>query len=292
MRVISENSHDRFRIETMTPREAEQMVLWEQQEGWNPGFHDAATFYAANSNGLFAGRINNRMIGCGSVLAYDDDFAFFGLYIVAREFRSQGYGVAITRRRREYAGDRIIGLDGVISNVTAYTSAGFKAAYRTRRFHLEQEISAIPSGMDDMDIVPFKPDLLDRIASFDERFFPAWRRDFLTVWLNQYDAVVQVALSGHTVTGYIVLRPCVEGAKVGPLFAESPAVARALLLRASQVMGRYPVLIDMPEVNNSGLTLAAELNMKLVWETLRMYTRTPRELELGGIYGLTNLETG
>ncbi|MGY0218160.1 GNAT family N-acetyltransferase [Endozoicomonadaceae bacterium StTr2] len=292
MRVISENSKNRFRIETMTRQEAEQMILWEQQEGWNPGLYDAATFYAANSNGLFAGRLNSRMIGCGSVLAYDDDFAFFGLYIVAREFRSQGYGMAITRRRREYAGDRIIGLDGVISNVAAYSSAGFKAAYRTRRFHLEQEVSDLSISIEDMDIVPFRPDLLDQIASFDERFFPAWRREFLAVWLSQRDAIVQVALCGHTVIGYIVLRPCVEGAKVGPLFADSPVVARALLIRAAQLLGRYPVMIDMPEVNNSGLTLAAELNMKLVWETLRMYTRTPREIELGGIYGLTNLETG
>ncbi len=291
MRIMQESSDPHFRIEPMTRTESAQMISWVDQEGWNPGVDDAETFFKANIHGLFSGHIDGRMIGCGSAMIYDDEFAFFGLYIVVPEYRKKGYGMALTRRRLDYAGDRVVGLDGVIDNVEAYSQIGFKPAYRARRFQLgswahEQQ------QWDNIDITAYSPELLFDVADFDERFFPARRQAFLEVWLTQPQAVVSVARAGGKVTGYIVLRPCQQGAKVGPLFAESTTVAKALLLQAAQELQRFPIFIDAPEVNSRAMALAADLNMKLVWETLRMYTRMPREIELDGVFGLTNLETG
>ena len=291
MRVMQESLDPRFRIEPMTQAESIQMISLVEQEGWNPGAEDGQTYFRANPNGLFSGRIDGKMIGCASTMLYGDDFAFFGMYIVASDFRKQGYGMALTRRCLDYAGDRAISLAGVIKNVKAYSETGFKPAYRARRFQLGSGIHEV-QRREDIEIVGYHPALLNAVTDFDERYFPARRQSFLDVWLNQPRAITRVALTGGRVTGYIVLRPCLEGAKVGPLFAESATVARALLLLASQALQRYPVFIDVPEVNNRAMALAADLNMKLVWETLQMYTRMPREIELDGVYGLTNLEMG
>lgn len=208
-----------------------------------------------------------------------------------------------------YIGDRAIGLNGVIDHVGIYPDTGiqkvdfksayltrcfkktgFKPVYRTCRFQLKKELSKCQ--WDDSNITIYRPELLATIADFDQRFFPARRQSFLNVWLSQPQAVVRVAWDNDNVTGYIVLRPCHQGAKVGPLFAESIVVAKALLLEALHELQRFPIYIDMLEVNSRAMALAADLNMKLVWETLRMYTRMPREIELDGVFGLTNIETG
>ena len=53
------------------------------------------------------------------------------------------------------------------------------------------------------------------------------RESFLRAWLANPDAVSLAAVVGGRLTGYGVVRKCVTGYKIGPLFADDPAVADA-----------------------------------------------------------------
>ncbi|NTW99639.1 MAG: GNAT family N-acetyltransferase, partial [Geobacteraceae bacterium] len=53
-----------------------------------------------------------------------------------------------------------------------------------------------------------------------------------------------------------------------------------------------PFFLDIPEVNPQAVELVQRHNMKVVFETARMYRGMSPELPLGNIYGVTTFELG
>ena len=121
-------------IRRMSPHEVALAIEWARREGWNPGLHDAHTFYQADPNGFFIGELNGEAVAVGSAVVYDDQFAFCGLYIVTPEHRGKGYGLALTKARLAYCGDRNIGIDGVLENVNIYERIGYRKYYQNARY--------------------------------------------------------------------------------------------------------------------------------------------------------------
>ena len=62
----------------------QQMVDWAAAEGWNPGLHDADSFYQTDPTGFFLAYDLNEVIGAISAVAND---ASFGIDNVARSGR-------------------------------------------------------------------------------------------------------------------------------------------------------------------------------------------------------------
>jgi ribosomal protein S18 acetylase RimI-like enzyme len=113
----------RFQIRRMTQKEvAEIAVEWAAREGWNPGRHDAACFYAVDPQGFLIGELDGKPVAVISAVAYDDHFGFMGFYIVKPEFRGMGYGIQIWRAALDYLGSRNIGGDGVLERIKAWAS--------------------------------------------------------------------------------------------------------------------------------------------------------------------------
>jgi hypothetical protein len=132
----------------------------------------------------------------------------------------------------------------------------------------------------------------DQVAAFDRRFFPGPRDAFLREWLTAPGHIALVLLGADGVQALGVLRPCREGSKIGPLFAETPEAARrvfsALLARAPA----GPVFLDVPEPNSAAINMAQEAGMAPVFETARMYAGPAPDLPLAQIYGITSFELG
>jgi hypothetical protein len=89
-----------------------------------------------------------------------------------------------------------------------------------------------------------------------------------------------------------VLRPCREGSKIGPLFAETPEAARKVFAALLAEAPPGPVFLDVPEPNAAANTLAREAGMSPAFETARMYAGTAPDLPLAQIYGITSFELG
>jgi GNAT superfamily N-acetyltransferase len=114
----------------MSLSHVEVAIDWAAAEGWNPGLHDAQCFFAIDPRGFYMAMLDERMIASGAVPIYDAEFAFIGLYIVAPEFRGQGYGLALTKFMLAYAGNRNVGLDVMAER---YARLGFRTAHRSVR---------------------------------------------------------------------------------------------------------------------------------------------------------------
>lgn len=277
-----------YKIRRMRADEIQIAINWAAQEGWNPGIHDAKTFYQADSHGFFIGEIGDRAVSVGSAVAYDDQFAFCGLYIVHPAYRGQGYGIALTRERLRYVGQRNAGIDGVVENIPIYQRIGYRLAYHNSRY---RGVAVDPASVDQR-IVPLSQLPIENIETYDRLCFPAKRRKFLYAWINQPDAKALGFVENGQLQGYAVRRRCIEGHKIGPLFADNFAIADALFQALQQDISGDAIYLDIMEINPAAQRLVDKYNMQVVFTTGRMYLKGQPKLDDEKIFGITTFELG
>lgn len=301
-----------YMIRKMTRHELDLAISWANSEGWNPGLHDAETFYATDPNGFYLGIKNGKPVASISAVAYGDSFGFLGFYIVQPQFRGMGLGREIWNAGMKHLEGRNIGLDGVLEQQKLYERKGFWTCYKSIRHQgagtgLERtgiksrvwpesraglESKAGPEsrteGIEYLSEVP-----MEDLLAYDDQFFPAPRHVFIKSWIRQPGVIAIGALNNGDLVGYGVLRECYQGYKIGPLFADNEKIADALF---SALCGHAPqgapVFLDTPEPNIAALDLAKRHNMQPVFETVRMYTKEDPGLPVDRIFGVTSFELG
>lgn len=273
-------------IRTLTPAEAEILVDWAAEEGWNPGRHDAAIFHAADPQGFLGVFVDGEMVAGIAAVAYGAEFGFIGLYICRSDRRGKGYGKAVWDAGMARLAGRTIGLDGVPERQADYRAMGFVPAYRTLRHSGRFEPAAAPPAS----TRPVTPDLLDAVVDFDRAFFPAPRRVFLERWLGPPHAAF-ACMDGGAVRGYGVARACRDGFKVGPLFARDRDAAETLLHALGRACGG-DLHIDVPEGNAAFMGFLAAAGLSAGFETARMYRGPAPAIAIHGVFGVTTLELG
>lgn len=274
-------------VSRMTKSEISLAIDWAAALGWNPGLHDAECFYHADPNGFFAGRVNHQIVAMGAAVIYDDTFAFCGLYMVDEHYRNHGYGLALTKERLAYIGNRNAGLDGVTDMLDKYARLGYKVAHHNARYGATG-FSLIQPKNNKM--MPLSKINFNDLLTYDRKHFPAMRTSFLRCWIKHGDGVGYI--QEGVLCGYGVIRPCREGFKIGPLFADTPQIADSLFLQlASQANGQQ-FYLDIPENNPHALELVNRYQLNKVFETSRMYLKAVPELPIEEIYGITTYELG
>ncbi|WP_058477841.1 GNAT family N-acetyltransferase [Legionella steigerwaltii] len=278
-----------YHIERMTREEVSVAIEWARKEGWNPGLNDAECFYQTDPQGFFAGKLNDQIIAVGSAVIYDEHFAFCGFYMVDKKYRSQGYGMELTRARLAYVGNRNAGIDGVLDMVDNYAKIGYQFAHSNARYALERSTLTpkLDSHLVDLKKVPF-----EQVAQYDRHYFPAPRTKFLTAWIKQNAALAIGYIKEDQLKGYGVIRKCFEGYKIGPLFANSPFIAEKLFEQLIEYAQGETVYLDIPENNPLAVDLVNQYNMTKVFATARMYLKGTPKLSTAGIYGITTFELG
>ena len=277
-------------VRTMRAAELPLALDWAAAEGWNPGLADAACFLAGDPDGFLVAELAGEAVGCVSAVRYGAGFGFLGFYIVRPGFRGQGHGLALWRAAMARLRPGVVGLDGVVAQQANYRRSGFDLRHRNIRYG-----AAAPRAPRHADApavlaagaVPFAT-----LAAFDGRCFPAARDAFLRAWIEAPGHVARIVPGAAGLRGFAVLRPCREGSKIGPLFAEDPAAARALFADLLAAAPPGPVFLDLPEPNADALAMAQEAGMAPAFETARMYAGAAPALPLHRIYGITSFELG
>lgn len=261
-------------------------------EGWNPGIHDAESFFEADPQGFFAGELDGEPVATISAVRYGDVFGFLGFYVVRPEYRGRGYGLKLWQEACRFLGTRVIGLDGVPAQQDNYRKSGFTLEYRHIRFQGIAENR--PGTRNEADLIPVSDFSFNELTAYDRPLFGTARESFLKSWTTR-PGTVSLGLRGKDgkLNGYGVLRPCRNGFKIGPLFAESPESAERLFLSLlGHVPAGTPFFLDVPERNAPALKMAESLKMRPMFETARMYANGKWDLPAGRIFGTTTLELG
>ncbi len=278
-----------YTIRVMTRQEMDIAIDWAAAEGWNPGVHDADCFHAADPGGFLIGLLGDEPIATISVVRYGTSFGFLGFYIVKPDYRGRGYGLQLWNAGLARLAGRVIGLDGVVAQQDNYRKSGFNLAYQNIRY---QGHGGGPAPADAA-IVPLSTVPFDELCAYDKPFFPDDRTAFLKCWINQPESTALGILQNGTLAGYGVLRTCRSGHKIGPLFADGPALAERLFLALkARAPADTPVFLDTPAVNSAAVELANRHDMAIAFETARMYRGASPDLPLDRLFGVTTFELG
>lgn len=280
-----------FTIAPMRADEVPELEDWAAAEGWNPGLADLAIAHAVDPDAFVALRQGEALAGGGTIFSYSGAFGFMGLFIVRADLRGAGLGAALWHHRldllrRRLAPGATIGMDGVFAMVPFYEKGGFRLAHRDLRFQ------GTARGVADPAVLAYPEISFAEIDAFDRRHFPAPRAAFLVRWLEQPGAHVLGLRENDTLVAYGVARPCRDGFKLGPVFADTPAAAERVVASLMARVAGAPVALDVPEPNAAGLALAERLGLRQAFGCARLYHGPAPALPLGGIFGVTSFEFG
>ncbi|MHA1560477.1 MAG: GNAT family N-acetyltransferase [Alphaproteobacteria bacterium] len=264
-------------------------LSWAADEGWNPGLDDAEPFLAANPEGFLMGWLDAEPAVSIAAVAYGEAYGFIGLYICRPDLRGRAIGARLVRAALDRLSDRPVGIDGVLARVANYERLGFTLAHRNLRYGGSIEPITAP----DLRVRTIDAELAPSVAAFDAVMFGCLRRDFIRAWLTPTPRRSGAALvSDGEVTGYGVVRDCVSGHKIGPLFARSLDDANVILRSLSALRPGGTFFLDVPAPNAEGVELAHRHGMSKVFETARMYRGGEWNLPLAQTFGITTFELG
>ncbi|EMS78344.1 GNAT family N-acetyltransferase [Desulfotignum phosphitoxidans] len=268
------------------------LVSWADQEGWNPGPHDADVFWHTDPDGFYGFFDQGELVAGGAIISYDGAFGFMGFFIVKPAYRGRGIGRKLWYLRRDTLLKRLdpgaaIGMDGVVAMQPFYNRGGFALSFRDLRY----EGTGTPRPQEDAVSAIREPDL-EKVLAYDRECFGCDRRRFMTRWLKMPEAYPFKYTEGSRLKGFAVLRKVRQGYKIGPLFADTPDIADALFCACSAATGNAPFYLDIPIVNTAAQALVDRHKMTYVFECARMYHGTPPALPMDKIYGITTFELG
>jgi len=278
-----------FVIRTMTRAEVDLAVDWAAREGWNPGLHDAGCFHAADPEGFLVGLLDGKPVATLSAVRYGAGLGFLGFFIVAPEHRGQFLGPRMWNAGLDRLTGRVIGLDSVLAQRATYEKTGFALAWsNARRMGKAGVCAPPPPEVVELAALPF-----EAVAAYDSPLFACGRTAFLRCWLGMPKSRALGVLHGGALAGYGVIRRCGVGNKIGPLFADSPAVAETLFeaLVASLAPGET-YFLDTPSANPAAVALAERHKLETVFETARMYRGPAPAMPLERLFGITSFELG
>jgi len=268
------------------------LVAWAQEEGWNPGPHDAEAFWAADPDGFVGCFLNGELIGGGSIVSYNGHFGFMGFFIVKPEYRAEGIGRQLWYQRRDMLLARLrpgapIGMDGVPAMQPFYTKGGFTIAFRNERY----ETTGRPCQVDEH-ISPVADEDIPALLVYDRECFGYDRRQFMLPWLRLPGNHTFKYMHDGELKGFAILRKAGTGYKIGPLFARDAAIADALYLACHNAVPGQQLYIDIPVANTAAQQMVQRHNATYVFECARMYYGTPSALPVQQIFGITSFELG
>jgi hypothetical protein len=281
-------SSDGLLIRPMRSDEIALAVDWAAAEGWNPGLADAACFATVDPDGFLVAERDGAPVATISCVNYDERFAFLGFYIVRPDLRGRGYGLRIWNAAMAHAGNRVVGLDGVVAQQDNYRKSGFSYAYANVRYG---GVAKAPGSLQ-AGIVPLTEIPLAAVDASDATVFPARRSAFLKSWIGAPGHVGRALMRDDKLVGWGVIRPCRAGHKIGPLIADDGAAAEAVLAALLVQVGEAEIFLDVPAINGDAVALAQDLGLAPVFETARMYTGAIPPLRMEYVFGVTSFELG
>jgi len=316
-------------VRPCTPEEAvEYFYHWPKQEQWNPGANGdelQQVFYRTDADGFFVGTIadsespgKEKVVSIVSAVRYGEDSGWVGFYIVAPEHRGQGYGLVVFRHALAHMANRpYVGLDAVLQQTENYKASGFtNISWENERrsgntHHIVEKLLAY-EHFNSGTVVDAGEAPLDQLNELERRYSGWDRPQFVENWIKfhtdnaQHGRFSVAIVDDGCVLGYGCVRPATTSFRVGPLFAETAEVAKAILYKlaklASQAISQpdnqiassvKAVLdVDICVANPQAVTIFDELKMPNTFTTLRMWKGKQPEVDVNIIYGVTTLEVG
>ncbi|KQY90734.1 GNAT family N-acetyltransferase [Pelomonas sp. Root1444] len=214
-----------------------------------------------------------EVIGTAAWWAYGTAHASAGMVIVSKSAQGRGYGARLMDALLAAAQPRTVVLNSTVEGMVLYERRGFARVGDIRQHQ------GIPEGGHRSSagvVQATAPQHVDAIAQLDEHATGWSRRRMLNRLLQAGRGYV--LLRGGQPCGYAVSRPFGRGHVIGPVVADGPADARALIETALADLGPVFARVDTPADSQLGEWLEA-IGLRSVGDatTMVLGSRMPRQ---------------
>lgn len=234
------------RDDALAPAEAEALVALSQNSGWN---QVAADWRFMLQQGRGVGVRDDTGTAVASAIHWPvgDRLEWVSMVLTHTECRKRGYGSRLLRQCIDAVtgAGRAAGLDATELGRPLYATMGFRELYTLSRWRLERAgtSTTLPAGVA---IRAATGADISALAAFDRLHSGMNRAPLLAHLLHRAPRVALVAMVDGHVCGYVLGRDGRTTAQIGPVVAESDAIALALLSRAVAA-SVLPVIVDVPD---------------------------------------------
>ncbi|MFA8451592.1 MAG: GNAT family N-acetyltransferase [Bacteroidales bacterium] len=256
--------------------------------GRNPGIYDDETYLTIDREGFFVGYIKDVPVAFISAVSHSKGSAFIGHYFVRPGYRDIGIGKKMFQFALSYLEGYNVCVDAPKSMVSSLQKMGFIEAYRNHRYMAISHVMDIELN----DFVPVKDVPYEQLEEYDSHCFPVKREKYLRRWMRQKGAKAFAKYVDGEILGFGLIRPCIEGYKIAPLFANSSNIAAELFYKLTETIPGESIYIDVPDINVNASSLISKLNMESVLETVHMYNLFDSSIESEKVFGVTSWELG
>jgi GNAT superfamily N-acetyltransferase len=188
------------------------------------------------------------VVGTALWWPYGDTHASAGMIIVSKAVQGRGYGARLMDALLAAARPRIITLNSTAEGLALYARRGFASIGMLHQHH------GIPSQCRDMpslgDVRTMVPSDFGAIVGLDHEATGWTRREMLNRLIEVGDGYV--LLRDGIPRGYAISRLFGRGHVIGPVVAESPTDARALIEAALAPLGSVFVRVDTSATSQLG----------------------------------------
>eukprot|EP01040_Poterioochromonas_malhamensis_P016918 gene16918-19322_t len=269
------------------------------EEGWNPGPNDWRSFSAIDPSGFFVGVKDGEIVACISALRVDPNHGYIGYYICKKEHRGKGYGLPLFQAGLKKLWDEgisCIGLDGILMQVPNYEKSGFVPYFESTRYLFVKSSSSPLAAEEQSRIVNAKDNelheerLRDILALQQSIQTITYESYYRALFQDENVKALSYYSSDNEIVGFGVIRPAMEGYRLGPLYANDAEVARVLFkaLVGDLSLGSK-VIMEIANVNTSALGLDLK---PLAAVCMHMYTQPPPPSDLSRVFALQSWTIG
>ncbi len=240
-------------------------------EGWNQTLKDWRFIIEHSGSICLALYAEERIIGTAVALNYNSEVAWIGMVLIHPECRGRGYSKKLLYQIFDRLGDRVvIKLDATPAGVPVYKKLGFKDEYRIDRL-LATPVS-LPS-IRESGILAKNATWSHReaMAQFDADTFGTSRTGLMEYLLREYPQKGWIMKENSSMDGFALGREGTQFHQIGPLMANHPDVAEAILAQSLQNLEGNPVVADVPEDKPELVRLLGRYGFRIQRSYRRMF---------------------
>jgi GNAT superfamily N-acetyltransferase len=272
----------------MTEADLDAGLLLSRASGWNQSLSDWRLLLSLGPGLFRVACLGSRIVASGGAVRYGDALAWICMILVHPDERGQGLGTRVfdevLARCRAEAGEgrlRSIGLDATPAGRGIYERRGFSEGPALLRMRVEHEPGSLssrePGPPPSPSLAAMRPADLDALLTRDRDVFGADREAVLRHALDDAPELAFVARGETGVTGYCFGRRGDHSDHVGPVVADDPATALALVRASTAMPLRRPLTLDA-RVEPGFVDALASIGFRPVRPLTRMYLDGARPL--------------
>lgn len=245
-------STDVLDVRPIDPDQSDAVWPLSIEAGWNQNVADWR-FMLGAGRGFGCSGPDGRWLASSLVLPLGQKLAWISMVLVTADSRRGGLGTGLLKRCIDEvrSADAVAGLDATDQGRPIYLGLGFHDLYRIDRWHFDEAVEEAPSPPAGIALRPAVPADLPRLAIYDRPLTGMERPSILAHLALRQPARAWIAedLAGKIV-GFVLGREGRTATSLGPVVADSEAIAVALMARAAAA-GAGPFIVDVPQVHRA-----------------------------------------